>query len=168
MKAIKILVLYDSNTGNTRKMAELVASGASGKPSAEVRLLHVSEAGPENLKWCDGLALGSPTNYGTVSWKLKKWWDDLPTELWDTINGKMGCAFSSSGGWGGGNELTCLTLLTILMNYGFSVFGVTEYVADHFTLHYGAVSAGEPREQKVKDACLQLGKELVDRVGVVL
>ncbi len=164
MNEINILVLYDTNTGNTGKMAELVAEGASSFHSVNVRLLHVSDAIPEDLRWCDGIAMGSPTNYGTVSWRMKKWWDDLPKELWNTINGKLGCAFSSSGAWGGGNELTCLTLLTVLMNYGFSVFGVTEYVADRFTLHYGAISAGEPLSKEVQDACRQLGRELVKRL----
>ncbi len=145
-------------------MAELVAEGASECASVRVRLLTVSEALPEDLIWCDGIALGSPTNYGTVSWKLKKWWDDLPKDLWSTINGKMGCAFSSAGGWGGGNELTCLTLLTILMNYGFSVFGVTEYVTDRLTLHYGAISAGRPEQPENQAACRKLGQELVGRM----
>ncbi|RUM57028.1 MAG: flavodoxin family protein, partial [Persephonella sp.] len=74
------------------------------------------------------------------------------------------CAFSSSGGWGGGNEITCLNILTILMNYGFLVFGITDYVGDKFTLHYGAVVAGEPREEEEIKACERLGERLAQWV----
>ena len=37
-----ILVLYDSNTGNVAKMAELVAEGAATVPGTEVRLRSVN------------------------------------------------------------------------------------------------------------------------------
>ena len=160
----KILVLYDSNTGHTEKMAELIGLGASSE-DAQIRLRHVISAVPEDLIWCSGLALGSPVNYGTVSWRMKEWWDKLPSDLWGTINGKTACSFSSSGGRGGGMELTCLTLLTILMNYGFSVFGVTEYISGRYTLHYGAVVAGEPRSETEINACKALGRELVNRIS---
>jgi hypothetical protein len=33
----------------------------------------------------------------------------------------------SSGGWGGGTDLACQSLLAVLMNFGFLVFGVTDY-----------------------------------------
>jgi NAD(P)H dehydrogenase (quinone) len=72
----KVLVLYDSATGNTRKMAELVAKGARKVPGTEVRLKSVDEARPEDILWCDGLAVGSPTNMGVLSWKMKRFWDE--------------------------------------------------------------------------------------------
>ncbi len=34
----KVLVLYDTASGNTRKMAELVAKGAESVPNTEVRV----------------------------------------------------------------------------------------------------------------------------------
>ena len=154
-----VLVLFDSNSGNTAKMASYVAEGAD-VDGIDVRVKSVDEATSDDLVWCDGMALGSPTNYGTVSWKMKKWWDDLPEELWSTMDGKVGCAFSSSGGLGGGTELACMTLLTILMNYGFLVFGVTDYVSETFTLHYGAVCAREPRQEQEIEACRRLGSRL--------
>jgi NAD(P)H dehydrogenase (quinone) len=67
----KVLVLYDSASGNTEKMAGLVAEGAGGVPGTEARLRKVEEASPEDVLWCDGLALGSPTNMGLLSWKMR-------------------------------------------------------------------------------------------------
>lgn len=159
-----ILVLFDTETGNTRKMAELVASGAGADEEAEVRLKSVNDATREDILWCDGIAVGSPTNMGILSWRMKKFWDDLGSDLWGKIDGRIGCAFSSSGGWGGGNEIACLSILTVLMNYGFLVFGLPDYVGKNLTLHYGAVVAGEPRTEAEREACLRLGKRLVEWV----
>ena len=70
-----VLVLYDSLSGNTAKMAELVAEGASAIPGIEVRVRNIDEATAEDVVWCDGLAVGSPTNMGLLSWKMKRFWD---------------------------------------------------------------------------------------------
>jgi NAD(P)H dehydrogenase (quinone) len=162
----KILVLYDSATGNTEKMAYLVAKGAEQIEETDVRIRSVGDATPDDVLWCDGIAVGAPTNCGVLSWKMKKFWDDLVVGYWGRIDGKIGCAFSSSGGWAGGNEVTCLSILTVLMNFGFLVFGVTDYVADQFTLHYGAAVAGEPRTEREQEACRRLGRRLAQWVRV--
>jgi len=159
-----ILVLYDSKTGNTAKMARYVAEGVKTQSNHLVRLFSVDEASPADIHWCDGIAVGSPTNMGIVSWKMKKFWDDIGDELWGKIDGKIGCAFSSSGGWGGGAEITCQSIMMILINFGFLVFGVTDYVNQQLTLHYGAVQAGEPQLDVEKKACLKLGEHLAKYV----
>ncbi len=64
----KILILYDSATGNTAKMAALVAEGAESIAGMEVRVRDVEAATAEDVRWCDGLAVGSPTNMGILSW----------------------------------------------------------------------------------------------------
>jgi len=78
------------------------------------------------------------------------------------IDGKIGCAFSSAGGWGGGMELACQSVLTVLMNFGFLVFGVTDYVSRDMTLHYGAVSAKAPGDEQCQAACRCLGRRLAE------
>lgn len=161
----KILVLYHSGTGNTAKMAELVAEGARGIPEIEVRLRDVDSATADDVIWCDGLAVGSPTNMGIVSWKMKRFWDEVMAEHWMKVDGKIACAFSSSGGWGGGSELACQSILTVLMNFGFLVFGVTDYVGKLMTLHYGAVGVREPRSEDVQASCRKLGQRLAEWVA---
>jgi NAD(P)H dehydrogenase (quinone) len=158
----RILVLFDSHTGNVARMAELVREGALQIPQTEVRLLRVEEASAEDLVWCDGIAVGSPTNMGLLSWKMKRFWDEIAGAQWMKIDGKIGCAFSSAGGWGGGMELACQSILTILMNFGFLVFGVTDYSGHKMTLHYGAVAAKEPREGETGEACRVLGRRLAE------
>jgi NAD(P)H dehydrogenase (quinone) len=161
-KPSQILVLYDSRTGNVARMAELVAEGARAIPHTEVRMRRVEEAKAEDVLWCDGIAVGSPTNMGLLSWKMKQFWDETMREHWMEIDGKIGCAFSSAGGWGGGMELACQSILTVLVNFGFLVFGVTDYAAKTMTLHYGAVCAKEPRTEDTQAACRLLGQRLAE------
>ena len=164
----RILVLYDSRTGNVEKMARLVAEGARSIPETEVRLVSVVEAKAEDVLWCDGLAVGSPTNMGILSWKMKRFWDETMREHWMEIDGKIACAFSSAGGWGGGMELACQSILTVLMNFGFLVFGVTDYASKTMTLHYGAVVAKEPRSEESQTACRLLGQRLAEWTAAFL
>jgi NAD(P)H dehydrogenase (quinone) len=164
---VKILVLYDSQTGNVEQMAKLVAEGAREIQGVEVRLRKIAGEGelkatPDDVLWADGVAVGSPTNMGVLSWRMKKFWDDEMAPHWMKIDGKIGCAFSSAGGWGGGMELACQSLLTVLMNFGFLVFGVTDYVSRDMTLHYGAVSAKAPGDEQCQAACRCLGRRLAE------
>jgi NAD(P)H dehydrogenase (quinone) len=161
----KVLVQYFSETGHTKEMAELVAGGASKIPGIEVRLKSISECALEDILWCDGVAVGAPTHLGSIPWRLKKWWDEAVEALWGKIDGKFACAFSSEGGIGGGAELACMGLLTMLMNFGFLVFGATDYVAPRHTLHYGATLPGHPKTQSEKDICIRLGMRLGEWVA---
>ena len=166
METSRILVLFDSATGNTAKMAALVAEGAQSLEGTEVRLRSVDEATAEDVKWCDGLAVGSPTNMGILSWTMKRFWDETMRSEWMSIDGKIACAFSTAGGWGGGMELACQSILTVLMNFGFLVFGVTDYAGKLLTPHYGAVVAREPRGADDQATCKLLGRRLAEWTAV--
>lgn len=162
-----ILVLFDSKTGSVARMAQLVADGAAQIPDTEVRLRSVDEATADDVVWCDGLAVGSPTNMGILSWKMKRFWDETMGPKWMELDGKIACAFSSAGGWGGGMEIACQSILTVLMNFGFLTFGVTDYAGKKMTLHYGAVAAKEPREEETQEACRILGRRLAEWTAVM-
>ena len=162
----KILILYDSLTDCTKQMAFLVEEGAKSIPSHEVRTLSVDEAKADDVLWADGLAVGTPTNLGGISWKMKRWWDEVfAPDYWDKVDGKLCCVFSSQGGHGGGAELACQAMGTVLMNFGFLLFGVTDYVSKINTLHYGACVAKKPRNPEDKDVCRRLGLRLSEWVA---
>ncbi|MGD1089460.1 MAG: NAD(P)H-dependent oxidoreductase [Verrucomicrobiota bacterium] len=168
LRPIRILILYFSKGGHTKMMADLVAEGAGGVPPVEIRIKSVNEAIAEDLVWCDGVAVGSPTHMGTIAWEMKRWWDVVAQPLWPKTEGKIGCAFTSSGGLAGGGELTCLALQIVLMNYGLLVFGIPDYVAPGQTLHYGAICAGEPRNDGEREACRRLGRRLSEWVQTLI
>ncbi len=72
---ISILVVYHSQTGNTEKMAEAVAEGVASIRGAEAVLKRVGNASLEDLLRCDGLAIGTPENFGYMSGAVKDFFD---------------------------------------------------------------------------------------------
>jgi len=165
----KIAVLYDSLSGNTQKMAELVGEGARRVDGMEVRVISISETdAAEVARLADGIALGSPCNLGVMSWRMKRFWDEQMEPFWMSLDGKIGCAFSSAGAWGGGAEITCQALNTVLMNFGFLTFGLTDYVSKTASAHYGAIAVREARDEEIKESCRKLGERLAEWVGAFI
>ncbi|MFH2112541.1 MAG: flavodoxin domain-containing protein [Candidatus Bathyarchaeota archaeon] len=67
---MKIVVIYDSKTGNTEKMAKAIAEGAS--KAATVELKKIGEAFPLTVMAdADGVAFGSPVYYADISNPMK-------------------------------------------------------------------------------------------------
>eukprot|EP00471_Norrisiella_sphaerica_P003372 CAMPEP_0184480190 /NCGR_PEP_ID=MMETSP0113_2-20130426/1671_1 /TAXON_ID=91329 /ORGANISM="Norrisiella sphaerica, Strain BC52" /LENGTH=652 /DNA_ID=CAMNT_0026858501 /DNA_START=107 /DNA_END=2065 /DNA_ORIENTATION=- len=147
-------------------MADLVREGASKIEGMEVKMLSCDEAKPSDVLWADGLAVGTPTNLGGISWKMKKFWDEFAADHWDKVDGRICCTFSSQGGHAGGAELACQAMGTVLMNFGFLFFGVTDYVSKIHTLHYGACVTKQPRDEISKAACIRLGVRLAEWTAV--
>jgi multimeric flavodoxin WrbA len=68
-------VIYHSQTGNTRKMAEMVAKGAKSITNVSVQLKKASDATLEDLLACDALAIGTPEYFGYMSGLVKDFFD---------------------------------------------------------------------------------------------
>lgn len=163
----KILIIYD--TDSDRRFTELavpyVKEGVELVDGMEIRVRFVDDAKTEDVFWADGIAIGCPTHLGGISWRMKKWWDDRTPEIWFKTDGKFAVPFTSCGSLGGGGELTCQSLSIMMMNMGYFVFGITDYVAKKESLHYGAVFAGEPRSDHAIEACRRAGQRLAEWVG---
>ena len=149
----KILVIYDSRTGKTEQMAQLVAEGAQ-EADAEVDLKKVADTDVDELPNYDGLIVGSPTYYGVMAASLKKFFDDSVKYQGD-LSGMVGGAFTSSGNLGGGNETTLLSILEAMLIHGMVIQGSAS--GDH----YGPVSIGEP-ESRAAEECRALGSRVAE------
>jgi len=147
----KVLVLYYSRTGNTEKMAKLVAEGVEAA-GAECKLLKVKDAQVQDMLDADCIMAGSPTYYGGMAWELKKLFDDS-VEHHGSMEGKVGGAFSSAANVGGGNETTILDILHAMIIHGMIVKGLP--LGDH----YGPVAVGSPDERAQKQ-CRYYGKAI--------
>jgi len=65
---MKIVVVYDSRTGNTEKMAHAIAEGAGSVEGVKVEVKKVGEPFPlSKLSDADGVFFGSPCNYANVT-----------------------------------------------------------------------------------------------------
>lgn len=71
----KILVVYHSQTGNTEKMAMAVAEGVASFENTELTLKRAADATLDDLLWCDGIAIGTPENFGYMSGAMKDFFD---------------------------------------------------------------------------------------------
>ena len=72
---VAILVVYHSQTGRTKKMAEAVARGVNSIENASAALKKAMETTLDDLFGCDGLALGSPEYFGYMSGAIKDLFD---------------------------------------------------------------------------------------------
>ena len=162
---VRILVVYDSWTGNVEKMAHAVAEGAR-EAGAEVKVVRVDDVDVDEVPQYGGYAFGTPTHCGTMSYKMNYFFNKQLIKYWGRLRYKVAVAFTSSGGLGGGSEVALLSLISTILNFGMMTFGVPDYVARGVTLHYGAVAVGAPDENSIK-ACRLLGRRLVEHVRVV-
>jgi NAD(P)H dehydrogenase (quinone) len=99
----RILVIYFSATGNTKRMAELVAEGASKGGKHDVKLAPVQELDVAEVDRADGFAFGSPDYFTYMAGEMKTFFDRALFHA-KAIKGKPFVTFMSHGGGGGGLE----------------------------------------------------------------
>ena len=153
----KVLITYLSATGNTEKMAQLVAEGATSA-GAEVTVKPVTDVSPGDLVDYQAIIAGSPTYYGAPAAEIRKLFDES-VKHHGQLEGKVGAAFSSSANIGGGNETTILSILQSMLIHGMIIRGNSK--GDH----YGPVSINAP-DSRVERQCRELGRrtaELADQ-----
>jgi NAD(P)H dehydrogenase (quinone) len=141
---IKILVLFFSRNGATAEMANHIARGVASVDGAEAVLRTVPDVSTvcektaesipahgapyatlDDLKSCDGLALGSPTHFGNMAAPLK-YFIDSTTEIWfsGALSGKPAGVFTSTGSMHGGQESTLLSMMLPLLHHGMLLLGL--------------------------------------------
>jgi NAD(P)H dehydrogenase (quinone) len=184
----KILVLYFSRHGTTAQMANQIARGIESIPGAEAILRTVPDVSTicektadtipaegaiyatlDDLKTCDGLALGSPTHFGNMASPLK-YFIDSTTEVWfsGALSGKPAGVFTSTGSLHGGQESTLLTMMLPLLHHGMVLVGIpyseaalretttggTPYGPSHCSINHTGLTEHE------KTLCRALGARL--------
>lgn len=75
MAVKRLLIIYHSQSGSTRALAQAVCSGAGIEPDIEVRCIRAMTAGIDDLLWCDGVIFGTPEYLGYISGGLKDFYD---------------------------------------------------------------------------------------------
>lgn len=185
---VNILVLYYSLDGTTRSMAQRIARGIESVSDAAALLRtvpkvstvceqtadEIPESGSlyvtlDDLKACDGLALGSPTHFGNMAAPLKYFIDNT-TETWfsGALTNKPAVVFTSTGSMHGGQETTLISMMLPLLHHGMILLGLpssehalretqtggTPYGASHVSHGQQSLSKDE------KSLCFALGARL--------
>jgi multimeric flavodoxin WrbA len=99
---IKILIVYHSQTDHTKQMADAVYEGAKAIEGVEVILKKANEATIDDLLTCDGLAIGTPENFGYMSGMVKDFFDRTYGDAQDKVFRKPYVVFISAGNDGSG------------------------------------------------------------------
>jgi len=188
----EILVLYYSQGGAVREMAQLIARGVDSVPGAKARLRTVPKVSAnceatepdipttgapyaelQDLEECIGLAVGSPTRFGNMAASMKYFLDGT-TGLWlkGALIGKPAAVFTSTGSMHGGNETTLITMMLPLLHHGMTIMGLPysepalSATASGGT-PYGASHIGGPGDDRAitedeRKLCIALGKRLAE------
>ena len=190
MNELYVLVLYYSQHGATRKMAELIARGIeqSSKLEARLRIVPtvspdtkaseppVPESGPvycteDDLRDCAGLALGSPTRFGNMAAALKHFLDGTGA-LWvsGSLINKPFVTFTSTASMHGGQETTLLTMAIPMLHHGMIYCGIPYSEAALTATSTGGTPYGASHlagsdslneiSNDERDLCIALGKRL--------
>ena len=138
-----ILILYYSQGGSTKAIAEKIAQGVE-LASVEAKLRTVPEISPnsektaaivpekgsvyvskEDLQTADGIILGSPTRFGNMAAPLK-YFIDTTSDLWfqGALVNKPAAVFTSTASLHGGQETTLLSMMLPLLHHGAIMVGI--------------------------------------------
>ncbi|HBG28458.1 MAG: hypothetical protein A2Y10_10835 [Planctomycetes bacterium GWF2_41_51] len=154
----KGLVIYFSKSGNTKKMAEIIAKSMNDS-SLPTECKAVEKTIVDDLLEADAIVIGSPTYYGQMAAPIMQLLTDSVTKH-GSLAGKIGGAFASSANIGGGNETTIMGILEAMLIHGMIVPG--EAMGDH----YGPVSINKP-DERVETQCKRAGKKIADLTKIL-
>jgi NAD(P)H dehydrogenase (quinone) len=176
---LDILVLYYSRQGSTRRLAEYVAQGVDSVDGCAARLRTVPPVAPvtttaappvpdvgapyaelRDLEECGGLALGSPTRFGTMAAPLKHFLDATGS-FWLSggLAGKPAAVFTSTQSLHGGQESTLLSMMLPLLHHGMLIVGLPYTESDLTTTASGGAPYGATHHARGSGAVAMTDEE---------
>ncbi len=114
----KIVVVYFSGYGHTRRMAESVAQGAAATLLAVDQEGQLPEGGWDTLGAADAIIFGAPTYMGSVPWQYKRF-IDASSKPWfsQAWKNKVAAGFTNSASMNGDKLSTLHYLFTLAMQH---------------------------------------------------
>jgi len=143
---MKVLVLYFSKGGNTRRLAEAVAEGVNAVEGVNAIFKTTEDVTKDDFVESAGIIAGSPVYFGSMAAELKKVFDDF-VSVRKQMEGKVGAAFTTSGDPTGGKETTLMSIIQCLMIYGMIITGDPMSA----TGHYGTACVGVPDADTIEN-----------------
>lgn len=156
---MKVLILYYSKGGNTRKLAEAIAEGVNQVDGVAAVLRQTKDVTKDDFVAADGLIVGSPVYFGTMAAELKQVLDAF-VGVRKKMENKVGAAFATSGDPSGGKETTMMSIIQALLIYGVIIVGDPLSA----TGHYGTACVGAPDAATCENG-RRLGRRVAELVG---
>lgn len=117
---MKISVIYHSVTGNTKRMAEVMADAMQSVAGVEARTFGLDGVDKQFLDESRCVVIGTPTYLATMSAAMKTWLDQTSAQY--ALAGKLGGAFATANYMHGGAEIAIQSLLSHLLVKGMVVY----------------------------------------------
>ena len=152
---MKIGIVYHSESGNTKSIAEAMKEEGNIIPNIEVEAFDVNTINEKFLKDAKVIIFGCPTYCGTLSWQMKKFFDTNTIGL----KGKLGCTFATENYIGGGADVAELSIVGCLLVHGMLVY--TGGAMDAPATHFGAVVIKNGNEDQIKRAKALIRKVVI-------
>jgi len=152
----KVLIAYSTKGGNTEKLAKAIAEGVNSIEGFEAIVKRAKDTTPQDLVEADGIIIGSPVYFGTMSAEVKDL-IDRSVVVRRKLRNKVGAAFTTSGHITGGKELTIFSILAAMLIHEMIIVGDPIEAGGHF----GVACTGEPKENDLENAKL-LGKRVCE------
>ena len=115
-ESMRLAVVYDSKTGNTRQAAEWIAEGMNQAANAEAKAFSIHDIDEDFVKKARGIVIGSPSYAAQMTPDLHAWMMSGTGNL--DLAGKLGGAFATEQFTHGGGETVIQSILTIEMVKG--------------------------------------------------
>ena len=151
---MKVLIMYHSRSGNTKKLAAEIAKGVEEVEGVECVLKSVSEVSKDDFLSSDGIIAGSPVYFGSMAAEVKEVFDRF-VGIRSKMGDKIGAAFATGADASGGKETTIISIIQALLIYGMIIVGDPLDA----TGHYGIACIGSP-DEKVSINAMKLGKRV--------
>lgn len=121
----RVLVAYYSETGHTESMAKALAEGMTRVAGVEIILRSVDAVSQQEILDADGILVGTPVHWGSLSARVKDFLDRVGRVLDDESHGegRTGGAFCTGGATSSGKELARLSILAAFLNLRFVAVG---------------------------------------------
>ncbi|USX19629.1 flavodoxin family protein [Oxalobacteraceae bacterium OTU3REALA1] len=115
----KIVIVYHSGYGHTKRVAEYVSEGAGGELLAIDAEGNLPDGAWEKLAAADAIIFGTPTYMGGPSWQFKKF-ADASSKVWfgSGWKDKVFGGFTNSASFSGDKQNTLVYLNTLASQHG--------------------------------------------------
>ena len=113
---MKLSVIYDSRTGNTKKCAEWIAEGMMRVEGVEAKTFSTKDVDADFVIESKGVVIGSPSYYALMTADMHTWLLEGAPKL--QLGGKLGGAFATVQFTHGGGDLVIQQILTNLITIG--------------------------------------------------
>ena len=126
VSSLSIAVIYHSNYGHTKRVAEAVVTGARQQlTDTQVKAVDVHEVDWDFLDRADLLVFGSAVYMGSVTAEFKTFMDETSKRWYNREwEGKWAAAFANSGGLSGDKLAVLQQLCLYAMQHGMNWIGL--------------------------------------------